>query len=89
MNPREQKAMEEAAQVEAMAEMERYCAEHPRSPSAARRPKLMQRGRSWVALVGYTLQDGVAGIGESVAAALRAFDIQYLKSMKPPRRRLH
>ena len=84
MNPREQKAMEEAAHAEAMAEMERYCAEHPQSPTAARRPKLMQRGRSWVALLGYTMQDGVAGIGESVAAALRAFDVQYLKSPKPP-----
>ncbi|MBA3884054.1 MAG: hypothetical protein H0X73_15440 [Chthoniobacterales bacterium] len=69
----------------ALVEMERYCEEHPRSPSAVRRPKLLRRGRSWVALMGYTLQDGVAGIGETVASALRAFDVQYLNSMKPPR----
>lgn len=85
MDLRERKAMEEATQAAALAEMERYCAEHPRSPSAARRPKLMLRGRSWVALLGYTLQDGIAGIGGSVASALRAFDVQYLNSHKPPR----
>jgi hypothetical protein len=76
------KATREAVALE---EMERYCEEHPRSPSAVRRPKLLLRGRSWVALLGYTLQDGIAGIGESVAGALRAFDIQYHNALKPPR----
>ena len=72
-------------ELEAAAELERYCQQHPRSPTAVRRPRLMLRGRSWVALLGYTLQDGVAGIGGTVAAALRAFDIQYANSLKPPR----
>jgi len=70
---------------EATTELARYCKQHPRSPTAVRRPKLMLRGRSWVALLGYTLQDGIAGIGGSVTAALRAFDIQYSNSLKPPR----
>ncbi len=70
---------------EARAEMERYCQEHPRSPAAVRRPRIMLRGRSCVALLGSTLEDGIAGIGSSVRAALRAFDVQYLNSMKPPR----
>ena len=70
---------------EALAEMERYCKEHPRSPSALRRPRIMIRGRSCVALLGSTLEDGVAGIGSTVRAALRAFDVQYSNSMKPPR----
>jgi len=74
-----------AAELEAMAELERYCKQHPRSPTAMRRPRLILRGRSWVALLGYTLQDGVAGIGGTVAAALRAFDIQYSNSLKPPK----
>ncbi|MFN2476875.1 MAG: hypothetical protein ABR526_11120 [Chthoniobacterales bacterium] len=69
----------------ALEEMERYCEEHPRSPSAVRRPKLLPRGSSWVALLGYTLQEGIAGIGGSVAAALRAFDIQYHNALKRPR----
>ncbi len=73
------------AEREARAEMARYCAKHPRSPTAVRKPRLMLRGRSWVALLGYTLQDGVAGIGTTVGAALRAFDVQYHNSLKPPR----
>lgn len=76
---------ETAESAEAMAEMERYCEEHPRSPSAVRRPRVMIRGRNCVALLGSTLEDGIAGIGTSVAAALRAFDLQYLNSIKPPR----
>lgn len=73
------------SEIEATTELARYCKQHPRSPTATRRPRLMLRGRSWVALLGYTLQDGVAGIGSTVAAALRAFDIQYSNSPKPPR----
>jgi hypothetical protein len=69
----------------ALKEMERYCEEHPRSPSAVRRPKLLLRGRSWVALLGYTLGDGIAGIGGTVAAALAAFDLQYHNALRPPR----
>ncbi len=68
--------------AEALAEMERYCEEHPRSPAAVRRPRIMIRGSSCVALLGGTLQDGVAGIGATVRAALRAFDAQYLNSLK-------
>ncbi len=76
---------EEERRTLALAEMQRYCEEHPNSPSAVRRPKLILRGRSWVALLGYTLQDGTAGIGVTVAAALRAFDAQCVEKVKPPR----
>ena len=69
----------------AIAEMERYCKEHPRSPSAMRRPRVMVRGRNCIALLGSTLEDGIAGIGSTVRAALRAFDVQYSNSLKPPR----
>ena len=85
MDLSERLAREEAAKAAALLEMERYCEEHPRSPTAARRPKLLQRGRSWVALLGTTLQDGIAGIGGTVVAALQAFDVQYSNSLKPPR----
>lgn len=67
-------------------EMERCCQEHPRSPSAVRRPRVMLRGRSVVALLGSTLEDGIAGIGSSLDAALRAFDVQYQNSLRPPQR---
>ena len=43
----------------------------------------MIRGRSCVALLGSTLQDGIVGIGGTIEAALRAFDVQYSNSVKP------
>jgi len=45
----------------------------------------MIRGSSCIALLGATLQDGIAGIGASVDAALRAFDLQYSNSPRRPR----
>ncbi len=76
-----QKEADDAA--EASREWQLYCAEFPGSPAAVRRPRIMLRGRSWIALLGSTLQDGIAGIGGSVRAALRAFDVQYANAMKP------
>ena len=74
----------EAAEIAAaVSEMDRYCEEHPRSPAAVRRPRIIPRGQNFVALLGSTLEDGVAGIGSSVHAALRAFDLQYSNSLKP------
>ncbi|HEV3409869.1 MAG TPA: hypothetical protein VG095_06230 [Chthoniobacterales bacterium] len=67
------------------AEVARYCREHPRSPSAVRHPRVMIRGSSFIALLGSTLQDGIAGIGSTVEAALRAFDAQYTNSPKSSR----
>ena len=75
---------ERADEDQAEAERKRYCQEHPRSPSALRRPKLMRRGKSWIALLGSTLQEGIAGIGNSVEASLRAFDVQYRRSCHSP-----
>jgi hypothetical protein len=67
----------------AMEEMERYCAAHPRSPTAIRRPRLSIRGRTFVALLGPAIEEGIAGFGDTVQAALRAFDAQYLRSLTP------
>ena len=69
--------IEEEKLAEAQREVALYCKEFPRSPSALRHPRVMLRGQSWIALLGSTLQDGIAGIGGSVRAALRAFDTQY------------
>jgi hypothetical protein len=65
----------------AMQEMERYCATHPGSPAAVRRPGLTIRGRTFVALLGPSIEEGIAGFGDSVQAALRAFDAQYSRSL--------
>jgi len=61
----------------AIEQMDIYCAAHPNSPSAMRRPKLFVRSDLWIALLGPSIEAGIVGIGPNVAAALRAFDAQY------------
>jgi hypothetical protein len=68
----------------AMEEMELYCAAHPGSPSAVRRPQLFFRTELWIALLGPSVEEGIVGIGPTIAAALRAFDAQYLGGLRPP-----
>jgi hypothetical protein len=67
----------------AMEQMELYCAAHPGSPSAVRRPRLLVRGDLWIALLGPNVEEGIVGIGPTVTAALRAFDAQYLAGLRP------
>ena len=57
--------------------MKRYCAAHPDSPSALRHPGLSFRDGVWIALLGPSVEEGIVGIGDSVDAALDAFDKQY------------
>jgi hypothetical protein len=61
-----------------------YCGEHPRSPSAVRRPRVILRGHVWIALIGESVQRGIAGFGPTIQAALSAFDRQYLNALRPP-----
>jgi hypothetical protein len=63
--------------------VEAYCSAHPRGPAAVRRPKLVRRGNLWIALLGSNVQEGIVGIGATVESALRAFDVQYLSSLRP------
>jgi len=63
--------------------MESYCATHPNSPSAVRRPRLFIRGRTFVALLGPSIEEGIVGFGDTVQAALWAFDRQYSLSLTP------
>ena len=65
-------------------QMDLYCTAHPGSPAAVRRPKLFLRSDLWIALLGPTIEEGIVGIGPNVAAALRAFDVQYLAGLRPP-----
>ncbi len=69
-------------------QMEHYCAEHPGSPSAVRRPQLFFRGDLWIALLGPNVEEGIVGIGSTIAAALRAFDVQYLAGQRSPNERI-
>ncbi|PYL73767.1 MAG: hypothetical protein DMF26_13270 [Verrucomicrobia bacterium] len=68
----------------AIEQMKVYCASHPGSPSAVRRPQLFFRSELWIALLGPTIEEGIVGIGPTVSAALRAFDVQYLAGLRPP-----
>jgi hypothetical protein len=65
----------------AMEQMDIYCTAHPGSPSAMRRPKLFVRSDLWIALLGPSIEEGIVGIGPNVAAALRAFDSQYIAGL--------
>lgn len=64
----------------AMQELERYCAAHPNAPVSLRHPRLFIRGRTFVALLGPSIEEGIVGFGDTVQAALRAFDMQYSRS---------
>jgi hypothetical protein len=79
--PRRQALDYAAAAIE---QMKVYCAAHPGSPADVRRPQLFFRNDLWIALLGPSLEEGVVGIGPTVAAALRAFDAQYLISVPQP-----
>jgi hypothetical protein len=75
------KAMDKAAAIQ---RAELYYQLHPRSPSAVRSPKLFVRSGLWIALLGRSVREGIAGFGPTVEAALRAFDAQYLATLRPP-----
>jgi hypothetical protein len=80
--PRRRRVMDYAAA--AIEQMEFYCAAHPDRPSAVRRPRLLFRSELWIAVLGPSIEEGIVGIGPTIAAALRAFDAQYLAGLRPP-----
>jgi hypothetical protein len=73
--PHERRVEDHAAA--AIEQMKHYCENHPGSPSAVRRPQLFFRGDLWIAVLGPSVEEGIVGIGPTIAAALRAFDAQY------------
>jgi hypothetical protein len=83
--PRRRRIVDYAAA--AIEQMKQYCAAHPGSPSAVRLPQLFFRSDLWIALLGPNMEEGIVGIGPTVAAALRAFDAQYLVYLCPPNER--
>jgi hypothetical protein len=60
-----------------------YCKSYPRSPAAVRQPNVFERGGVWIALLGPSIQGGIAGFGLTVEAALRSFDMQYRNFLRP------
>lgn len=65
----------------AMEEIKQYYVAHPGGPAAVRRPRVSTRGDLWIALLGPSVAEGIVGIGPTVGAALRAFDVQYLAGL--------
>lgn len=55
-------------------------------PSVLFRPMLAADGTSWMALLGDDLQSGVAGFGDTPAAAMAAFDQAFWKERTPAAR---
>ena len=49
----------------AIEQMELYCATHPGSRSAVRRPRLLFRSELWIALLGPSIEEGIVGIGRA------------------------
>jgi hypothetical protein len=70
--------------IAAQQRAELYCDLHPGSPSAVRSPKIFAKSGVWVALLGRSVTEGIAGFGPTVGAALRSFDQQYLNSLRSP-----
>ena len=64
--------------------VEQYLVDHPGSPSAVRRPKVFREGDTFIVLLGRDVQHGIVGLGNTVENALRAFDLQYLRSAEAP-----
>ena len=62
---------------QATEEMIKYCAAHPKSPTATHHPQLSLRNELWVAFLGSRVADGIVGIGSTVEEALRSFDNRY------------
>jgi hypothetical protein len=65
-------------------EMDQYCEAHPRGPAVVRRPQLFARGNNFVVLLGRSVAEGIVGFGATVPSALRAFEHQYLRTLRPP-----
>jgi hypothetical protein len=70
--------------IAAQQRVELYCETHPGSPSAARSPRVFTKSGVWIALLGRSVTDGIAGFGPTIEAALRAFDEQYLNALRQP-----
>jgi hypothetical protein len=67
--------------------VKQYFADHPRSPSAVRWLKF-SGGETFIVVLGRDMQHGIVGLGNTVKNALRAFDLQYFNTLRPPEARI-
>ena len=71
-------------QIAARHRAELYCQLHPGSPSAVQSPKIFIKSGVWIALLGRSVRQGIAGFGPTIEAALNAFDREYLNYLRQP-----
>jgi hypothetical protein len=64
-------------------QIELYCEAHPGGPAARRHPRVAKQGSVWVAILGPNITRGIVGIGDTVDAALGAFDRHYANTFRP------
>lgn len=57
-----------------------------RAPHVLMQPRIFPDGNAWCALLGEDLQSGVAGFGDTPAAAAADFDLQWSTQKAPPSR---
>jgi hypothetical protein len=70
--------------IKANHELEEYCALHPGSPVAVRRPRISIRNGMWVAALGNSSAGQMIASGKKLSAVLEAFDRVYLSNLRPP-----
>src|ERR1700759_766245 len=80
-------SMQRLNRVAATQRAELYWMAYPGSPSAVQQPRLFMRGKMWIALLGSSLRNGIAGFGPTIESALKEFDAQYLRALRAPEAR--
>ena len=55
------------------------------APHVIHKPRLLQEGDQWCALLGDNLQSGICGFGNSPAEAMQAFDKEWHKPIAAAR----
>ena len=64
----------EALPAPLRAEVEQFLNERPLSPAGRLRPRIGRRGDNWLAVVGFSVEEGKVGIGATPVSALVAFN---------------
>jgi hypothetical protein len=80
---------EATAMLAALERAELYYAAYSGSPAAVRRPALSLCAGKWIATLRTARGNSIVGLGETVEAALREFDRQYLAYLRPPGDSIH
>ena len=62
-------------------DVEDFLETHPRSPAAQLRPKLGVVGSVWLAYIGFKLQRGASGLGQTPRDTLEDFNLRFMEPL--------